>query len=230
MYNSIRRERPYSMQTLVGRGSPNNLNSQSRAIAAIALILFAVAGLLSGFAVGAFIRPAQQQLANNQNSALTPPTQGQAHSGTPNTHPQRPLPMNGPTIEQFQHTEIANGNTSYTVIAQAIDKKNQAIHKQGITCKLWLTRDANINANMPTSRLTAIDTLAQPFPKEVQGVLNFDTATPQTQSCNSNGQGKWNYTVSTSADHGTYYLIVLADWSGTHFAWSWETITIKKGD
>ena len=137
--------------------------------------------------------------------------------------------MNPPAIQQVTYVEIANGNTPYTVTAQAVDKKGQPIYSQSITCKLWLTEDNNVNANMPASRLVSVDTLAQPFPKE-EGALNFAETTPQTQPCNNNGQGQWSYTVSPSIKHGIYYLVVLMDWDGIHYNWSWITITIKKAD
>ena len=227
MYNSIRRERPYNMQTLSGQGSANNLKNQSRAIAVISIILFAIAGLLSGFAVSAFTRPVQQQLANNTGTTLTPPQQKPAHTPTATSHTQQSFPMNPPSIQQY--TELADGSTTYNVTAQAVDKKGQPIYSQSITCKLWLTEDNNVNANMPASRLISVDTLAQPFPKE-EGALNFAETTPQTQPCNNNGQGQWSYTVSPSIKHGIYYLVVLMDWGGIHYNWSWVAINIKKGD
>ncbi len=222
MYNSIRRERPYNMQTLSGQGSANNLKNQSRAIAVISIILFAIAGLLSGFAVSAFTRPVQQQLANNTGTTLTPPQQKPAHTPTATSHTQQSFPMNPPSIQQAQYIEIANDSTTYNVTAQAVDKKGQPIYSQSITCKLWLTEDNNVNANMPASRLISVDTLAQP--------LNFAETTPQTQPCNNNGQGQWSYTVSPSIKHGIYYLVVLMDWGGIHYNWSWVAINIKKGD
>ena len=217
------------MQTLSGQGSANNLKNQSRAIAVISIILFAIAGLLSGFAVSAFTRPVQQQLANNTGTTLTPPQQKPAHTPTATSHTQLPFAMNPPAIQQAQYIELANESTTYNVTAQAVDKKGQPIYSQSITCKLWLTEDNNVNANMPASRLVSVDTLAQPFPKE-EGVLNFAATTPQTQPCNSNGQGQWSYTVSPSIKHGIYYLVVLMDWGGIHYNWSWVAINIKKGD
>jgi len=217
------------MQTLSGQGSANNLKNQWRAIAVISIILFAIAGLLSGFAVSAFTRPVQQQFANNSGTTLTPPQQKLAHTPTATVQAQQSLLLGPPTIQQVQYIEIANDSTTYTVAAQAIDKQSQPIYSQGITCKLWLTKDSNVNANMPTSRLVSVDTLAQPFPKE-EGVLNFAATTPQTQLCNSNGQGQWSYTLSPSIKHGIYYLVVLMDWGGIHYNWSWVAITIKKGD
>ncbi|HEY6542239.1 MAG TPA: hypothetical protein VIZ18_14950, partial [Ktedonobacteraceae bacterium] len=44
------------MQTLSSRRS-SGLNPQSRKIAVFAILLFALSGLISGFAVGAFVRP-----------------------------------------------------------------------------------------------------------------------------------------------------------------------------
>ena len=230
MYNSIRRERSYNMQTLSGRGSTNNLKNQSRAIAVISIVFFAIAGLLSGFAVGAFTRPTQQQFSSTTTTSLTPPQQKPGHTPTATVHIQQSIPMNPPTVQQVAYVETANGSTPYTVTAQAVDKTNQPIHSQGITCKLWLTADSKVTVNIPTSRLTAVDTLAQPFPKEAQGVLNFAATTQQTQPCNSNGQGQWSYTISPSIKHSTYYLVVLMDWGGIHYNWSWANITIKKDD
>src|SRR5437773_8275734 len=121
MYDSIRRERLYRMQSISGQGPINNLNPQSRTIAVIAIILFALAGLISGFAVGAFIRPGEQQQANNQNQTLTPPAQGQ--SNTPTTpHPQRLIKLGYPVIDQVSDTEKADNTTSYTFSAHAVDQ------------------------------------------------------------------------------------------------------------
>jgi hypothetical protein len=58
--------------------------------------------------------------------------------------------------------------------------------------------------------------------------LQFDSATLQTQVCNDQGQAKWNYTVSPSVAPGSYDLVVLTDWQGKSFIWSWFHITIKK--
>ncbi len=39
---------------------PNNINQQTRKIAVVAILLFALSGLISGFAVGAFVHPKVQ--------------------------------------------------------------------------------------------------------------------------------------------------------------------------
>jgi hypothetical protein len=47
------------MQTLSSQ-YPHNINQQTRKIAVVAIILFAISGLISGFAVGAFVHPKTQ--------------------------------------------------------------------------------------------------------------------------------------------------------------------------
>src|SRR5437899_1973310 len=100
MYNSIRRERSYNMQTLSGRGSTNNLKNQSRAIAVISIVFFAIAGLLSGFAVGALTHPTQQQFSRTTTTTLTPPQQKPGHTPVAAVHTQESVPMNPPAIQQ----------------------------------------------------------------------------------------------------------------------------------
>ena len=214
------------MQTLTGQRPANTGSSQSRTIAVLAIFLFAFAGLISGFAIGAFVHPNQSQQANNATNVINPPTQGKTQSPTPTTR-TRPELLGEPVIDQVQYSQEANGTTSYNFVAHAIDKQGQAIHKDGITCKIWLTRDDKVNRNMPSSRLHAITTLAQPFPKEETGTLTFASATPQTQPC-AGGVGNWNYKLSTSLNSGTYYLVILMDWGGVHYNWKWVQITVTR--
>jgi hypothetical protein len=215
------------MHTMTGQRTTNNEGTQSRMVAIIAILLFALAGLISGFAVGAFVRPNQPHQATNPNQPINPPVQGKA--GTPTPTPTSTLPqlLGVPIIKTSQYSEIADGATGYTFTAQAIDKQQQPIHNAGITCKMWLTHDEKVNNNMPTNRLTDIDTLAQPFPKEVANALIFNSATPQVQQCAA-GQGNWNYNLASSLKSGTYYLVVLTDWSGVHYNWSWSQIIVKR--
>ena len=215
------------MHTITGQRTTNNEGTQYRMIAIIAILLFALAGLISGFAVGAFVRPNQPHQATNPNQPINPPIQGK--TGTPTPTPTAILPqlLGVPIIKTSQYSETADGTTSYTFTAQAVDKQQQPIHYAGITCKMWLTHDEKVNNNMPANRLTAIDTLAQPFPKEVVNALIFNSATPSVQQCAA-GQGNWNYNLASSLKSGTYYLVVLTDWSGVHYNWSWSQIIVKK--
>lgn len=214
------------MQTLIGQRPSNNVRTQSRTIAIIAIFLFAFAGLISGLAVGAFVHPNQTPQTANSNNVINPPSQGKSKTATPTITRLRPELLGEPAIDQRTYTEIANGSTNYTVSAHALDKHGQPLHREGITCKLWLTQDAHVNNNMPTSRLRAINTLAQPFPGETANAMIFAASTPQTQPCAA-GQGNWSYQLSSSLSNGTYYLVVLTDWSGVHYNWKWAQIIVK---
>jgi len=128
----------------------------------------------------------------------------------------------------------ADDTHTYTISVQVTDQSNgkavgNPVHASGITCKIWLTKDGNVNKNMPTDRLKAADTLSSPFPKEESGSLDFfDTTTPQTQMCNAKGRATWNYKVTSSTAPGTYFLVALTDWNGIHYNWSWVQINVMK--
>jgi hypothetical protein len=223
------------MQIPTDQRSINNLSSQSRTIAVVAMLLFAVAGLISGFAVGAFIRPGHHVQSSRQTRLPTPPPANQLTTPTPTPHAQHPVPLGYPIIVQVNYIEAADDNSTYTFSVQATDQSNgkraagNPIHSSGVTCKLWLTKDGNVSANMPTDKLKAADSLSQPFPKEEVGSLDFfSSSTPQTQMCDAKGQATWNYKVTNSVVPGQYFLVVLNDWKGVHWSWSWVAIKIKK--
>ncbi len=199
------------------------------------MLLFAFAGLISGFAVGAFIRPGQHSQPPGQTRLPTPPPTNKLTTPTNTPHTQHPLPLGYPKILQVNYMAVADDNSAYTFTVQATDQSNgrraagDPMHQTGITCKLWLTKDGNVSANMPTDRLKAADSLSQPFPHEEPGSLDFyDPSTPQTQMCNAKGQATWNYKVATSVEPGQYFLVVLTDWNGVHWSWSWAAVRIKK--
>ncbi|HEY6408414.1 MAG TPA: hypothetical protein VIY29_13180 [Ktedonobacteraceae bacterium] len=213
----------------------NNWNSQSRMIAIVAMLLFALAGLVSGFTVGAFIRPGQRTQPPGQGQTLTPPPANPTAIPTHIPHTEHPIPLGYPVSEHVISSELANDNTIYNTTIQVTDQSNGAqapgkpVHAPGITCKIWLTKDGNVSANMPKGRLKAVDALSQPFPKEEVNALDFfDLATPQTQMCNAKGRASWSYKVATSVQPGTYFLVALTDWNGVHYNWSWEQITISQ--
>jgi hypothetical protein len=107
-----------------------------------------------------------------------------------------------------------------------VDKQNAPVHASGITCKIWLTKNGNVSPNITENRLQSISTLDQPFPKEAQGSLIFTSATPQTQMC-KNGQGNWSYQIAPTVKTGQYYMVILTDWNGIHYNWSWIAIKIQ---
>lgn len=223
------------MQTLY-RKNPTKLSPQTRKIATGAILLFALSGLISGFAVGAFVhlRPTTGT-THTTGSGSTPVIQ---ITKTPVlTTTPTPVKLGWPTFEQpFPYLQIANGTTSYTVTIQAVDQSKDSghgypVHVAGITCKIWLTKDGNVNGNLRANnseRLISVNTINQPFPGEITGALNFDPSTQQVQLSDANGQATWKYTIPTSVDPGDYYLVVLVDWQGKHYNWSWVNIVIKK--
>jgi len=215
------------MQTVYGQSS-SKLNPQTRKIATIAIVLFALSGLISGFAVGAFVHRRPATVTTHKTSSgsksvvrITPPP---VITRTPEV-----VTLGEPQITDFISSETANSSTSYSLSALIIDKANNPIQASDVTCKLWLTKDANVSSDIETdnrAQLASIGAIQQPFPGDVNG-LNF-TTTQQTRPCTPNGKTTWNYTVSSAVDSGIYYLVVLADWQGKHSSWRWIEVRIKK--
>jgi hypothetical protein len=232
------------MQTLSSR-SPNSLSQQSRKIALFAILLFALSGLISGFAVGAFVRPKFGIGTTSPGSRTTPVGQ---NTETPViTKTSNPVKLGYPVFMPLPASnQIADGATLYTVNIQAVDRAIDAghgypVHAPDITCKLWLIQrvQGDIKVSIPHDRLKDLNTLADPitsdgskgaiipglFP-EIQG-LNFDPTTQQTRYCDSDGRGTWKYTISSSVAPGDYDLLTLVDWQGQYYNWSWAHIEIK---
>ena len=223
------------MQTLSSQ-HPNNLNPQTRKIALIAILLFALSGLISGFAVGAFGHSKAKtgpETAHNTGSGTTP-TVRVTHPPVPTTTTEH-INLALPVISQgdYSYFQIANGSNNYTFSALIINKNNNPIQASDVTCKLWLTKNGDVNSILRADNYAiprTIDNIQQPFPKEVVGAFNYIAPSQQIQSCAPTGKTSWNYTISQSVDSGTYNLVVLADWKGKSFNWSWVSIVIKRAD
>ena len=222
------------MQTLTREhtaGPISAANSASRIVITVAIILFAFAGLISGFSVGAFIHPSKPTTANTNNTGNTHPIVGQTPVVTKTPLTQHPFLLGEPKITQTTYTEVADGTTTYTFAGEAVNKANTPVFNNSITCKIWLTKKGNtadiINAD-DFARLKSISTIQQPFPKETVGGLGFTSATPQTQPCSATGPTTWNYTVSTSVDPGIYFIVLLTDWDGVHYNWYSAGINITR--
>lgn len=221
------------MQTVSGRGFPE-LSPQSRRIAIIAVLLFGFSGLVSGFAVGGFVRP---HIGGNPTSSSNNGTLPGQSSRTPSTTKTavENIALDQPIINSgdFKYRETANGTTSYAYSAQIVYLGTTTpIHVSDVTCKLWLTRDLQgtgtyLNANGYAVQKN-ISQIAQPFALEVLNALNFVAPSRQTQPCTPNGKTTWNYTISPSLAAGTYYVFVLADWQGKSFNWYARAIDIRK--
>ena len=197
------------MQTLSGQ-SPKGLSQQSRKIAVLAVLLFALSGLISGFAVGAFVRPRIGTGTTTTGSGTTPGAQSSTTSQSTEN-----ISLDFPAIGDFSYSEVANGCTRYVFTAQILDKKSKnPIQASDVMCKLWLTKNGDINKVLLADDAAiprAIDQIQQPFPHEVANGLNFISPSQQAQPCTPDGKTTWSYTVSPSVNPGTYYLVVLAD-------------------
>lgn len=243
------------MQTpLANQRSKNNPRMQGNTIILTALLLFALSGLVSGFAFGAFVHSKPQTTPNpGVSNGNTPVVQ---QNGTATATPTaKPTKLGWPVVDQsktslaFHHTvyaEIANNTESYTLAAYAVDQSidsghGKRVYAADITCKIWLMQRVPDNAKVQLSSdtLKNIAALQNPITADIRlrnGTadlgpnselpnLTFASSTPQKQTC-TNGEGIWNYTVSPSTPDGDYTLIILMDWQGQYANWYWLSITV----
>ncbi len=221
------------MQTLSSQ-HPNNLNPQTRKIAVVAILLFALSGLVSGFAVGAFGHSkAKTGTGTAPTGSKTTPITQITHTPVSTTTTEH-VNLAEPVIKlgDYSTFQIANGSTNYALSALIINKNQTPIQVSDVTCKLWLTKEGDVNSILRADNYAiprTIDTIQQPFPKEVVGTFNYIPPSQQIQPCAPTGKTTWSYTISQSVDPGTYSLVVLADWKGKSFNWRWVSIVIKKG-
>jgi hypothetical protein len=227
------------MQTWSGPNT-GETTSSTRKLTTYALLFFSLAGLIAGFAFGGFWHANGNNTANNTGPAIKGTQSAQATSNvtpTPSTQPVVPLGFPqftpGPTT-----LESATGGTEYSVTMQVIDKSSSGkpVHASDITCKVWLVQqiptgqalslDENTLKNVNNLTSPIMGTINNKPAPEVAG-LTFDPSTPQTGFCDSNGQRTWKYTLASTVPHGNYDLVILADWRGMHWNWSWANITIQ---
>ncbi len=222
------------MQT-VSSHYPKNINQQTRKVAVLAILLFALSGLISGFAVGAFVHSRDRTgvgIGTSTSGSKTTPIAHATQTTVPITTVEH-VNLDLPVISQgdYSYFQIADGSTNYTFSTLIINKNQTPIQASDVTCKLWLTKEGDVNSILRADNyalLRSIDTVQQPFPKEVVGVINYIAPSQQTQPCATNGKTSWKYTISQTFDPGIYNLVVLADWKGKSFNWSWVNIVIKK--
>lgn len=230
--------------TGTGTGSTHHTGSQTRSIAIVAVILFALSGLISGFSIGAFIRPPKSAPTDPNALGTTPPLAAQSPVSTKGPRTIKEVPLGWPVIEYFNSMEIADGSTLYTFSAYPVDQSVNAghgteVYASGITCKVWLIQHipATAHLSLPIPTLQNISAIQNPITgtakgqqyAEIPGLL-FDASTPQTQACNPRGVTNWKYQIATTVDSGKYNLVVLTDWDGKRFNWSWSDIFVKKAN
>lgn len=214
-------------------GFNNKNNSRSTIIAILALLLFALSGLMTGFATGASTRPKQTQPSQGNKAPIGTSPTAVVSKQTPNpsaTSTPQVIKLGLPNIQELTPTETADGTTSYTVTAYPVDKiHGNQLHAANITCKMWLTKDKNATDTLLAAqdKLQSIDTVSQVLPTEIDQALMFG-ATPQTQMCNTDGLTTWTYTVSPSINSGKYFIMILTDWQGKAYNWRASEIAVKK--
>ncbi len=239
------------MQQLASRPQPDQQANRggaprSQVILIVALLLFSVAGLASGFSVGALSRKTSKSAATpTQITNIMPPVKGQSSAPTPKPT-IKVIPLGCPKVltnsSIYMGSQVPDGTTTYTFAAQAMDttgdqpgkflcsQLNQPIHAAGITFKLWVIK--HIGDKSPT--FLNLDQITQPidgkvggkdFP-EMQNKLQFDT--PQVQQSNDQGQVTWQYKINPDLKDGMYTLVVLTEWQGKTPNWSWKNLIVKK--
>ncbi|MBA2392884.1 MAG: hypothetical protein H0V70_09085 [Ktedonobacteraceae bacterium] len=239
--------RPQSDQQAHRGGAP-----RSQVILIVALLLFSVAGLASGFSVGALTGKNAKKTSSMQITTIAPPQKGQGITPTPKPA-VKIIPLGCPQPTQASSiyqglAQVPDGATPYTFVAQARDQiggkcnyqKNQPIHSAGITFKIWLTTHVptgkvfNFTQNEINNVLPHTDQLGQPLDGKVDDkdspelVNELQFSTQQVQQSNNQGQVIWNYKINPDLKDGKYTLVVLANWQGKAYNWSWYDLIIKK--
>ena len=245
------------MQQLEYRPQPDQQANRggaprSQVILIVALLLFSVAGLASGFSVGALTRKTSRTASSTQITNIAPPVKGQAATPTPKPT-VKVIPLGCPQSTQGSSiyqglSQMPDGATPYTFVAQAQNQAggkcnaqtNQPIHAAGITFKLWLIKHVptgkifEFTQNEINNVLPHTNQLGQPLEGRVDGKdspelaneLQFDTQ--QIQQSNNQGQVTWHYKINPDLKDGKYTLVVLANWQGKAYNWSWYDLVVKK--
>jgi hypothetical protein len=196
------------------RGMTRNL------VLAFLVLLVIFGGVVSFFLVQLKAMSTPSPTLSNTQISKTPVTT----PTEPVITPTEPVNLDLPVIPQgdYSYSQIANGSTNYTFSAQIINKNKNPIQASDVTCKLWLTKERDVNSILGADNYAiprTIDTIQQPLPTEVVGAFNYLSPSQQIQSCAPIGKTTWSYTVSQSVAPGTYNLVVLADWKGNSFNW-----------
>jgi hypothetical protein len=214
---------------MISKSEPTRSGTpQAQSIIVAAIILFAVSGLMVGFTVGAFVRPAKQP-TNNGNQTNLATTTSTTTPTTPTAITTTNIPMAPPSLT----LSPPDGTQTYSVTMQAVDKNdaNKLITVDGITCRIWLVPQGNDpnptpGTQLPNDLLQHPENFNQPFPQEVQNALIFNPPTvTETQPC-VQGHAQWTFTISPSVAKGDYFLVGLTDWQGKNYNWRWVSLTV----
>ncbi len=244
------------MQQLASRPRPdqqanNGGAPRSQVILIVALLLFSMAGLASGFSIGALTGKGKQTATPTPITNVVSSSKGQTATPTPKPT-VNPIPLGCPQATQDSSiyqgvSQASDGATSYTFTAQAKNKtggqcnyqKNQAVHAAGITFKLWLTKWVptcklfNFTPNEITNVLPHANQLGQALEGKVDNkdypelTNKLQFATSQVLQSNSQGQVTWHYKINQGLKAGKYTLVLLSNWQGKAYNWSWYDLVVK---
>lgn len=214
-----------------------NTNDRLTIVLITALILFAIAGLLSGFAIGAINRQPHAQTGGNvHNTQQNKPTVPSKTGSTQTTATPTITSLGCPKADVFTSPETADGQTIFTASAFATSGGTCAgtqLNVSGITFKLWLTKRIT-SLTFPENAKAMLDTINSPITGKakngdtIQDLQAIQFTTAQVQQSNTQGRVTWKYTLPTALKSGLYDIVVLVDWQGKLYNWSWYDITINK--
>jgi hypothetical protein len=154
------------------------------------------------------------------------------------------VPVGCPIPDVYAPLEVANGQTTYTASAYATDRTGTTcagapLKTSGITFKLWLTKPITTAIIFQQGAQFLLDNIntaitGQAFSNNKVGddipdlqALQF-TTTSQVQQSNAQGRVNWTYTLPSTLQPGNYDLVILVDWKGQQYNWSWRNITVKQ--
>ena len=214
----------------------DNQRGSGGKIALYTFLCFSLAGLIAGFALGGFTGRVPDGRAGGPGAAATRTPAITGHSPDPSaTRAPENVLLGVPVVGagDYTGTEKPDGTTMYTFSAQIVNKGNNTpITATDVTCRLWLTNDADATTAALSDNNYALlrtpSSFSQPFPHEAAKALNFAPSSPQTQPCSARGKTSWTYTLSPALRHGRYFLVVLSDWKGVHYNWALVAISVPK--
>src|SRR5690242_20658741 len=156
----------------IAKPTPDRGNTQIRSVLIAALFLFALAGGIMGFAVGAFTHPRQGQQQTDTNIKPTQPAIANTQPSPTATATQIIEPLGAPGFSQItKPTTTTKG--IYTLQAMSVSKA--PLYTDGITCRLDLIKkeDRQESPQFDSNQLNAPNSISAPLKEEVAG-FQFD--------------------------------------------------------
>ncbi|GER89129.1 hypothetical protein KDW_32910 [Dictyobacter vulcani] len=215
-------------------------NSQYQSIIITAITLFALAGAILGFAIGALNHQrTPQQVANNSNNNNNKPAAKPTTAVKPTATPTPSVvaqPVGCPAMSTANNID----GVTFTITIVAKQKliagcpnhpeSASTIANDFVTCRIWLAKAKDdqhpVIEKADTDLFNKPESFATPFPNEVPNGLVFSNGASQTQMCKQ-GQANWNVSLSPALEKGKYFIVGLTSW-GVFYNWSWSGLLIKK--